>query len=179
MLTHQVYSKPTLAGIPTYDSIGKPPMSHICLLNPNLCTIGIVSMLMFWSMLEMGFAMIAVCIPTLRPIFNGWSTEAVIRILGFPLALRSLGSKLKPYRVSSSKRDKRSESQTSLAELGMWGSPAHRARHQAYAMGPTRTHESENQVPAAAVRVDKELTQTVDIVDDLGVRGIPRTLVKG
>ena len=120
---------------------------------------------MFWGMLEMGVAMVAVCLPTLRPLFHGWSPETIIRTFRSALSLGSFGSRNRPYRSSSSKRHKRGDSETSLADIEAWGNPAHGARHQVYAMGPVPAPRDErDKTPAGAVWVDKELSQTVDSV---------------
>ena len=42
---------------------------------------GIVSLMIFWGMLELGVAMIAVCLPTMRPMFKGMGVESMLRSL--------------------------------------------------------------------------------------------------
>lgn len=54
--------------------------------------IGVVSLLLFWGMIELGVGMIAICLPTLRPLFRGWSPESIIRSIRSALSLRSLHS---------------------------------------------------------------------------------------
>lgn len=54
--------------------------------------IGVVSLLLFWGMVELGVGMIAVCLPTLRPLFHGWSPESIIRSIRSALSIRSIHS---------------------------------------------------------------------------------------
>ena len=54
--------------------------------------IGVVSLLLFWGMVELGVGMIAICLPTLRPLFRGWSPESIIRSIRSALSLRSIHS---------------------------------------------------------------------------------------
>ena len=43
-------------------------------------------------MVELGVGMIAICLPTLRPLFRGWSPESIIRSIRSALSLRSVHS---------------------------------------------------------------------------------------
>lgn len=54
--------------------------------------IGVVSLLLFWGMVELGVGIIAICLPTLRPMFRGWSPESILRSIRSALSLRSLPS---------------------------------------------------------------------------------------
>ncbi len=118
---------------------------------------------MFWGMLEMGVAMVAVCLPTLRALFQGWSPESIIRTFRSALSLGSSGSRDKPYRLSPAKRHEKGESETSLADTEAWGVPSRGARHEAYAMGQVQDARSENnKMPFGAVRIEKNFIQTVD-----------------
>ena len=54
--------------------------------------IGVVSLLLFWGMVELGVGMIAICLPTLRPLFRGWSPESLIRSIRSALSMRSAHS---------------------------------------------------------------------------------------
>lgn len=54
--------------------------------------IGVVSLLLFWGMVELGVGMIAICLPTLRPLFAGWSPESIIRSIRSAISLRSIQS---------------------------------------------------------------------------------------
>lgn len=42
-------------------------------------TVAIVSALLFWSMLELGIAVIAICLPSLRVLVQKESTESIVR----------------------------------------------------------------------------------------------------
>ena len=43
-------------------------------------------------MVELGVGIIAICLPTLRPLFRGWSPESILRSIRSALSLRSLNS---------------------------------------------------------------------------------------
>ena len=43
-------------------------------------------------MVELGVGMIAICLPTLRPLFAGWSPESIIRSIRSAISLRSFHS---------------------------------------------------------------------------------------
>lgn len=43
-------------------------------------------------MVELGVGMIAICLPSLRPLFAGWSAESIIRSLRSRLSLRSVNT---------------------------------------------------------------------------------------
>lgn len=43
-------------------------------------------------MLELGVGMIAICLPTLRPLFRDWSPESIVRSIRSALSLHSIHS---------------------------------------------------------------------------------------
>ena len=51
-----------------------------------------VSILLLGAMIEIGAAVIAACLPTLRPRFQGLAPESIINSLRSAISLRSLGS---------------------------------------------------------------------------------------
>lgn len=117
---------------------------------------------MFWGMLEMGVAMVAVCLPTLRPLFLGWSPERIIHSF---LSVLSLSSRSKSYRSFPENQRERGESETSLADAKPSVYAAHVNQHQAFAMGPMTTQqEGKAQMPNGEVWVNSNLTQTVEAV---------------
>ena len=59
---------------------------------PDTDDLGIVSLLLFWGMVELGVGMIAICLPTFRPIFKGWSPESIVRSVRSIISLRSVSS---------------------------------------------------------------------------------------
>lgn len=161
-LISTVFSKTSVAGVSTTDTTGKIVVNFIH-IRTRLLVIGVVSILMFWDMLEMGVAMVAVCLPTLRALFQGWSPESIIRTFRSALSLGSSASKERSYRSSSNKRHKRGESEASLADVEAWGVLGDEGRHQAYAMGQVHAQKGEQaRVPVGSITVDKNLTQTVD-----------------
>lgn len=52
--------------------------------------IGVVSLLLFWGMIEIGAGMIAVCLPALRPLLGERYLESMKKSIRFTLSLRSL-----------------------------------------------------------------------------------------
>ena len=121
---------------------------------------------MFWGMLEMGVGIVAICLPTLRPLFMGWSPETLMRSVRSVLSLRSMGSsKRSRYSENESKKFReRGESQTSLAGDALPTYAGQLGDHQVYALGPMAPLEEPENVQRGAVMVNKELTQTVNIV---------------
>lgn len=51
---------------------------------------GVVSIMLFWTMIEVGVAVIAACLPTLRPLFDGRTPESIVHSLRSVWSLRSL-----------------------------------------------------------------------------------------
>ena len=120
---------------------------------------------MFWGMLEMGVAMIAVCLPTLRLLFHGFSPESFIRSLRSALTLGSVGTRKRSYHSSSTNPHQRADSETALADLESSEYATYAGQHQVYAMGPVMLpRDKEKRIRKGGVRVDKKLTQTVETV---------------
>jgi hypothetical protein len=68
---------------------------------------------MFWGMLEIGVAMVAACLPVLRPILRGYSPQAVFESLRSFLSLQSSANDNGPiFRVGN--RPHSSDSQASI-----------------------------------------------------------------
>ncbi|KAF2750984.1 hypothetical protein M011DRAFT_455943 [Sporormia fimetaria CBS 119925] len=57
---------------------------------------------MYWTIPETCIAVVGACLPTLRPLFRGWSPESVIGSIRSALSLSSNGSQ-RPHGLSSSK----------------------------------------------------------------------------
>lgn len=77
-----------------------------------MAPLGIVSILLFWGMMEMGVGMIAICLPTLRPFFRSWSLESIVRSFR-SISLRSIGSGHKPS-IDANENVARSDSETAI-----------------------------------------------------------------
>ena len=93
---------------------------------------------MFWGMLEIGIAMVAACLPVLRPLFHGWSPESIIRSFRSQISLRSLGSGNKAS-LNAKGAAKRTESETAITGVPYAGKSGHNTQVsidiEAYAMG--------------------------------------------
>lgn len=73
-------------------------------------------------MVELGVGMIAICLPTLRPLFRGWSPESIIRSIRSALSLRSLysgGSGTKKSAGRSAKDGQQTGSESSIIGIRM------------------------------------------------------------
>lgn len=73
-------------------------------------------------MIELGVGMIAICLPTLRPLFRGWSPESIIRSIRSALSLRSFHSSGGSARRStghSAKEAQQSGSKSSIVGINM------------------------------------------------------------
>lgn len=120
---------------------------------------------MFWGMLEMGVAMVALCLPTLRPLFHDWSLESIMNSLLSVLSLSSRSSRNKNYHSFSDNQRGRGDSEASLANAKYSVYAARSNQHQVYAMGPlTGQQEGSGPKPSGEVWVNRNLTQTVEAV---------------
>lgn len=61
----------------------------------------VVGLILFWPMIQMGVALVAACLPTLRPLFHGLSPESVIQSVRSNLSLSSLRSKASFHQIKS------------------------------------------------------------------------------
>lgn len=128
----------------------------------DLQALGIISILMFWGMLEMGVAMVAVCLPTLRPLFHDWTPESVMRSL---LSVFPVSSKTKSYRSFPDDQRGGGDSDIALADTKSSVYAAHANQHQTYATGPLTTQPRRSeQMSNGEVWVNRDLTQTVEAV---------------
>lgn len=73
---------------------------------------------MFWGYLETGVAIVAACLPLLRPLFKSWSLESVIRSVRSAISLRTMSS-----RGRSSSNSRRRTTQRSESEVAITGVP--------------------------------------------------------
>ena len=86
---------------------------------------------MFWGYLEIGVGIVAACIPMLRPLFEDWSLESVIRSVRSTRSLRSFGN-------SAKESTGRSESETAIRGVPEQEKSQHELVSidvEAYAMG--------------------------------------------
>ena len=124
---------------------------------------------MFWGMLEIGIAMVAACLPVLRPLFQGWSPESIIRSFRSQLSLRSIGSGNKaPFHAKGGA--KRTESETAITGVPYAGKSGHNTQAsidvEAYAMGRVsggEKYETPERVPGRIWR-ETELKQISEVV---------------
>lgn len=136
---------------------------------PSDDDVGIVSILMFWGMLEVGIAMIAACLPVLRPLFQGWSPESIIRSFRSQISLRSSGSGNKASHNAKGSA-KRTESETAITGVPYTGKSGHNTLVsidvEAYAMGRVSGGEKYETLERGPGRIwrETELKQTSEII---------------
>ena len=70
--------------------------------------------MMFWGYLETGVAIIAACLPMLRPLFKSWSVESVIRSIRSAISLRSMSSRGRSPSNTRGRTTQRTESQDAI-----------------------------------------------------------------
>ena len=126
--------------------------------------IGVVSLLLFWGMVELSVGMIAICLPTLRPLFEGCSVEFVgprIRaILSLP-SMHTGGSEGKISQRRSTKDQERLGLDSSTIRISLQD-----LRAGSYRIKNNRTR---------AAKEEKRWGRIVDEVD--GVIRVDRDLV--
>lgn len=136
---------------------------------PSDDDIGIVSILMFWGMLEIGIAMVAACLPVLRPLFQGLSPESIIRSLRSQLPLKSAGSS-KQISHNAKGRARRTESMTAITGVPYVGTSGHNTLIsidvEAYAMGRVSGGEKDETPERGPGRIwrETELKQISEIM---------------
>lgn len=105
-------------------------------LQISLTIPGIVSILIFWGYLEMGVGIAAACLPMLRPLFEDWSLESVIRSVRSTI-IRSFGNGSNSPHIAKEGTG-RSESETAIRGVPEQEKSQHELVSvdvEAYAMG--------------------------------------------
>ena len=106
-------------------------------------------------MLETGIGMVAICLPTLRPLFHGLSPESIVNSLRSVLSLSSRHDTRTPG-VSDTKDARWSSSDSHLVFSGP-ASVAHRAEADVEMADYKQTHLP----PARGVMVHTNINQSV------------------
>lgn len=162
-----VFSQAKVGGVPSDDDIGVLQLFQA--VGSLLIRTGIVSILMFWGMLEIGIAMVAACLPVLRPLFQGWSPESIIRSFRSQISLRSIGSGNKAS-LNPKGSAPRTESETAITGVPYTGKTGHTTMVsidvEAYAMGRVSGGERYELPERAPGRIwrETELKQTSEVV---------------
>lgn len=124
---------------------------------------------MFWGMLEIGIAMVAACLPVLRPLFHGWSPESIIRTFRSQISLRSSGSANKASVIAKGSA-KRTESETAITGVPYAGKTNSNTLIsidvEAYAMGRVSGGEKEEALERGPHRIwrETELKQISEVM---------------
>lgn len=122
----------------------------------------VVSLLEFWGMVEVGVGMIACCLPTLRPLFLGFSPESVLLNIRNAFSLRSDSSR------GSSKVYRRAESKTSVAtsdgQAPVYTGQHHPGYMESYAAGPAPASHAQSDTLSRAELDGVKVIRTVEVV---------------
>ena len=110
---------------------------------------------MFWGFLEIGVAIVAACLPLLRPLFKSWSLESVIRSIRSVISLRTMSS-----RGRSSSNSRRRTTQRTESEVPITGIPY---------SGPTLDGSNSVDVEAYAMGKVSGSTDPVGVISNEGV----------
>jgi hypothetical protein len=141
-LSPDLFKKKTIAGVSTTDAVG------------------VVSLLEFWGVVEIGVGMVACCLPTLRLLFKGFSTESVLLNIRNVLSLGSDTSR------GNSKEYRTAESETSVAassdgQIPIYAGPHHLGPMESHAVGLLPAyHGQSDTVDRGKIHMEK----TVEIV---------------
>ena len=114
---------------------------------------------MFWGFLETGVAIVAACLPLLRPLLKSWSLESVIRSIRSVISLRTMSSRGRSSSSSRRRTTQRSESEVAIT-ANPYSGPSNDGVNsvdvEAYAMGKV----SGNTDPVGVIKNDGVWKQT-------------------
>lgn len=160
-----------ILGNEVLDDMGTKSHSHLLSSQrspPSRCLmtqIAVVSLILFWPMIQMGVALIAACLPTLRPVFHDFSPESVIRSLRSKLSLHSTPSK-SSIRDESLRVSHESESTKAFAPKGISADEyfGHNEYTETHIMANVRNDRCEGQPATDKICVQRDLRQVAEIV---------------
>jgi hypothetical protein len=117
-------------------------------------------------MVEMGVALVVACLPTLRPLFHGFSAESVVRSARSKLSLQSLRSK--PSATDDKGDDKGDDARRSYDSHAAFkpksdfihGVPESDEYLETHIMADLETNASHNQLTADRINIRNDLTQS-------------------
>lgn len=130
---------------------------------------GIVSILMFWGMLEIGIAMVAACLPVLRPLFQGCSPDSIIKSFCSQMSVKSIGGGKKAS-LNGKGSAKRTESETAITGVPYAGTSGYNTLVsidvEAYAMGRVSGGEKDGTPERGLGRIwrETELKQISEVI---------------
>ena len=119
-------------------------------------------------MVEVGIGMIVVCLPTLRPLFHGWSPETILNSIRSAISLRSMNGSGGMTRLSESKGSPKGDSNSSITRTVKQDNLHLENRDgiehvEAFAMGP-RAGGSATKTPPGTIRVENNMMHTIEHV---------------
>ena len=133
--------------------------------------IGVVSLILFWAMIQMGVAVTVACLPTLRPLFHGFSPEAIVHSTRSKMSLASLRSKGSgsSNEIDAERGTTSSESVAAFISEGPAiehgnGQSARDANIHTFAMDPIWKERGEVEVSPNGIHVNKGISRSVEEV---------------
>ncbi|KAL9073756.1 MAG: hypothetical protein Q9161_002794 [Pseudevernia consocians] len=126
----------------------------------------VVSLILFWPMVEMGVALVAACLPTLRPLFHDVSVESVIHSVRSKLSLSSLRSTSKSSLTQGDTARRSNDSTRAFASKDVVTNalPEDDEYLETHIMADVGSERSENQLNAHKISIRNDLTQAFERV---------------
>jgi hypothetical protein len=127
----------------------------------------VVSLVLFWPMIEMGVAMVAACLPTLRPLFYGVSLESIINSVRSMISLQSIRSGSGKHSASYARNTRgQTSSNDSIAVITQTnGSDRNDEWMEIHTMGDVTSNRDDYSPPGEGkIGVRKEVEQSVETV---------------
>lgn len=120
----------------------------------------VVGLILFWPMIQMGIALIAICLPTLRPLFQGVSPESVIQSIRSNFSLSSLRSKASFHHIKTNS-PRASDDNTLRKGSGYEG---HRNDNQleTYITGSRGQSHNPDQLALHEIKVQNDIIHSVE-----------------
>jgi len=126
--------------------------------------LGVVSVILFWAMMQMGIAVTVACLPTLRPLFHGFSPESIIHSIRSRVSLQSLRGKGSdhPYNKNSNNKPgtSRSDSFTALAYDAIYAGGE--ADIRTFIMGEVDKRKEEESLPQRGIKVETKISRSFE-----------------
>ena len=164
-----VLQHPYVVGVQKHDSEGRNRTGS--LLRITLIVIGVVSMLLFWPMMEMGVALFVCCLPTMRPLFLYASIESMINSIR--LARRKLSLRIRPtddlshevLRLPRNSESNKVSWRTGVEqEVNDAFDTYHNVETQSCGIRPSSTWVLWNTLDSGKTRIERDSMQTMETV---------------
>lgn len=129
-----------------------------------------VSLILFWAMIQMGMAVTVACLPTLGPLFRGVSLEGIIRSIRSTISLHSLRSRGSNGSYKGNNNGPKTSSSESVAAIAgaaiyMGQSNGQRAADpdvQTIIMGDLGNNRNDSEAPSTGILVNNKINHSVE-----------------